>query len=98
MKAVQCLPLVQSQTIEAARRAGIELLSLPVKSAVDISSALAMARDRKVSALIVAADPLTVANGRQIIERCISMKLPAMHTVASEARLGAPMAYGIDGG
>ena len=88
--------LVQSQTGEAARRAGIELLSLPVKSADDISSALAMARDRKVSALIVAADPLTVANGRQIIERCISMKLPAMHTFASEARLGALMAYGID--
>src|ERR1051325_3926781 len=98
MKAVQCLPLVQSQTGEAARRAGIELLSLPVKSADDISSALAMAQDRKVSALIVAADPLTVANGRQIIERCKAMKLPAMHTFASEARLGAPMAYGIDGG
>src|ERR1051325_5414143 len=90
--------LLEAQTREAARRAGIELLSLPIKAADDIPSALAMAENREVSALIVAADPLTVANGRQIIERCISMKLPAMHTVASEARLGAPMAYGIDGG
>jgi len=53
-------------------------------------------KSREVSALIVAADPLTVASGRDIIERCISMKLPAMHTFASEARLGALMAYGID--
>jgi putative ABC transport system substrate-binding protein len=88
--------LLEVQTREAARRADIELVSLPVKATDDIASALATAQNREVSALIVAADPLTVGYSRQIIERCISMKLPAMHTFVSEARLGALMAYGID--
>jgi putative ABC transport system substrate-binding protein len=88
--------LLESKTGEAARTLGIELLSLPVKTASDFSPALAMAQARQASAIIVAADPLTVANGRAIMDECISMKLPAMHTFASEARLGALMSYGID--
>jgi putative tryptophan/tyrosine transport system substrate-binding protein len=88
--------LLETQTGEAARRSGIGLLSLPVRTVSDISQALDLAANRQVSALIVAADPLTVGNGGQIIERCIAMKLPAMHSFASEARLGGLMSYGID--
>jgi putative tryptophan/tyrosine transport system substrate-binding protein len=88
--------LLEGQTRQAAKEQGIELLSLPVKSADDIAAALTNIRDRKVSALIVAADPLTVANGRLIIDGCIAMKLPAMHTFVSEAKNGALMSYGIN--
>jgi putative ABC transport system substrate-binding protein len=88
--------LLEVQTREAAKARGIELLSLPIKAATDIPAALATARNENASALIVAADPLTVANGRAIIDGCISMKLPAMHTFVSEAKAGALMSYGID--
>lgn len=88
--------LLEVQTREAAKARGIELLSLPIKAATDIPVALATARNENASALIVAADPLTVANGRAIIDGCISMKLPAMHTFVSEAKAGALMSYGID--
>jgi putative ABC transport system substrate-binding protein len=88
--------LQESQTRNAAKAQGIELLSLPVKSVDDITAAMTNLGDQKVSALIVAADPLTVASGRAIVDGCISMKLPAMHTFVSEARAGALISYGID--
>jgi putative ABC transport system substrate-binding protein len=88
--------LLEIQTKEAARGLGIELLSLPIKVADDIPAALTSMRDLKVSALIVAADPLTVNNGRTIVDGCIAMKLPAIHTFVSEARNGALISYGID--
>jgi putative ABC transport system substrate-binding protein len=80
--------LLEIQTREAAKGLGIELLSLPIKAASDIPAALASARQQDASALIVAPDPLTVANGRVIVDGCISMKLPAMHTFVSEAKNG----------
>jgi putative ABC transport system substrate-binding protein len=88
--------LLQTQTKEAARTLGIKLLSLPIKAASDISPALATAHAQRASALIVAADPLTTANNRAIIEGCVSLKLPAMHTFEFEAKNGALMSYGID--
>ncbi len=69
---------------------------MPIKTANDISPALAFAHDQHASAIIVAADPLTGANNREIVERCISLKLPAIHTFPFEAKSGALIAYGID--
>jgi putative tryptophan/tyrosine transport system substrate-binding protein len=88
--------LLETQTKEAAKTLGIELLSLPIKAANDIASALAMARNQHAAAIIVAADPLTGANGRVIVEGCVSMKMPAIHTFAFETKNGALMSYGID--
>jgi putative ABC transport system substrate-binding protein len=88
--------LLEAQTKEAAQTLGIELLSLPIKTANDISPALAMAQNQHASAIIVAADPLTTGNGRAIIEGCLSLKLPAIHTFAFETKNGALMSYGID--
>lgn len=88
--------LLEVQTKAAAKAFGMELLSLPIKSVNDIPPALITARNQNVSAMIVAADPLTVVNDRMIIDGCITMKLPAIHTFVSEARNGALMSYGID--
>jgi putative tryptophan/tyrosine transport system substrate-binding protein len=88
--------LLEAQTGKAAQALGIELLSLPIKAVDDIAPALAMAHSQNASALIVAADPLTTGNGRAIVEGCIALKIPAMHTYASEAKNGALIAYGID--
>ena len=89
--------LLESQTRAAAQAHGIELLSLPIKSADDIAPALATAQGQHASAIIVAADPLTTENGRAIIDGCISRKMPAMHTFPFETKNGALVSYGIDG-
>jgi putative ABC transport system substrate-binding protein len=88
--------LLEAQTKEAAKARGIDLLSLPIKTVSDISPALLMARNQHASAMIVGADPLTAANSRAIIDGCISMKLPAIHTWVYETKNGALMSYGID--
>jgi putative ABC transport system substrate-binding protein len=88
--------LLEKQTTEAAKAAGLELLSLALKAAGDIAPALLKAEKEQATAVIVAADPLTLVNDRAIIDECLMRRLPAMHTVFFEARHGALMAYGID--
>ena len=88
--------LLEKQTTEAAKAAGLELLSLPLKAAGDIAPALAKAEREQATAVIIAADPLTLVNDRAIIDECLMRRLPAMHTFFFEARHGALMAYGID--
>jgi len=72
--------LLAKQTEEAARSLGIELLSLPLNTADDIAPALAKAESAQAQAIVVAADPLTVANARAIIDQCTARHLPSMHT------------------
>jgi putative tryptophan/tyrosine transport system substrate-binding protein len=88
--------LLAKQTEAAAKTLGIELVSLPLESGGDIAPALAKAEREQAEALVVAADPLTLADGRAIIDGCISRGLPAMHSFAFETRGGALMSYGID--
>jgi putative ABC transport system substrate-binding protein len=88
--------LLEKLTQGAAQALGIELLSLPLSTADDIEPAFAKVDSERATALIVAADPLTIANGRAIIDGCLVRDLPAMHTYVSEARIGALMSYGAD--
>jgi len=88
--------LLAQQTQEAARRLGIELLSLPLNTADDIAPALDKAGGAQIKAIVVAADPLTVANARAIIDGCTVRGLPSMHTFVFETRSGALMSYGAD--
>ena len=88
--------LLAQQTQEAARRLGIELLSLPLNTADDIAPALDKAGGVQIQAIVVAADPLTVANARAIIDGCTVRGLPSMHTFVFETRSGALMSYGAD--
>jgi putative ABC transport system substrate-binding protein len=88
--------LLATQTTEAAKAAGLELLSLPLKVADDIAPALAKAEREQVTAVIIAADPLTLTHHRAIIDECMMRKLPAMHTFVFEVRHGALMGYGVD--
>jgi putative tryptophan/tyrosine transport system substrate-binding protein len=88
--------LLASQTRDAAQTAGLELLSLRLKVVDDIAPALAKAEAEQVTAVIIAADPLTLTHHRAIIEECIARKLPAMHTFVFEVRHGALMGYGVD--
>lgn len=88
--------LVETQTRKAAQTLGIELVSLPIKTADDIAPALAIAQNKHASGIIVAAEPLTITNGRAIIEGCLERRLPSVHTYAFEAKNGALLSYGVD--
>ena len=88
--------LLAKQTEEAAKRLDIELISLPLNSADDIAPALARASVAQAQAIVVAADPLTLANARAIIDGCTTRGLPSMHSYVFETRAGALISYGVD--
>jgi putative ABC transport system substrate-binding protein len=90
--------LVFERTRLAAAKLAVELLSLPVTTAEDISSAIVKAESERAGALLIAADPLTVRNRRSIIDECLLRNLPAMHSYSFEVRDGALMSYGSDVG
>ncbi len=90
--------LVEERTRQAARALNVEILSLPVANAEDISRALASAEAERSAALLIAPDPLVVRNRRTIIDECLLRNLPAMHSYSFEVRDGALMAYGSDVG
>ena len=87
--------LLAKQTEEAAKGLRIALLSVPLNSVDDIAPALAKAESAHVQAIVVAADPLTVANARAIIDECTARGLPSIHTFVLTRR-GALMSYGAD--
>jgi putative ABC transport system substrate-binding protein len=88
--------LLAKQTGEGAKSLGIELVSLPLNTADDIAPALDEAQGAHVQAIIVAADPLTLANVGAIIDGCAARALPGMHTLEFETRRGALMSYGVN--
>jgi putative ABC transport system substrate-binding protein len=90
--------LVVERTRQAAARLKVELLSLPVTTAADISLTIAKAEYERAAALLVTTDPLTVRNSRTIIDESLLRNLPAMHNYAFEVKDGALMSYGSDVG
>ena len=90
--------LVVERTRRAAATLKVDLLSLPVTTAADISLAILKAESEHAAALLVTADPLTVRNRRTIIDQCLLRNLPAMHNYAFEVKDGALMSYGSDVG
>jgi putative ABC transport system substrate-binding protein len=80
----------RSHSIEFKRQVAQEFI------AGETLYALAKAESAKVQAIVVAADPLTVANARAIIDGCTARGLPSMHTFVFETRSGALMSYGTD--
>jgi putative tryptophan/tyrosine transport system substrate-binding protein len=90
--------LVEQRTREAAAALRVELLSLPVGSAEDISLAITTAEAERAGALLIAPDPLIVRNRQTIIDECLLRNLPAMHSYSLEVRDGALIAYGSDVG
>jgi putative ABC transport system substrate-binding protein len=90
--------LVVERTRQAAATLGVDLLSLPVATAADISLAVAKAESEHAQGLLVTADPLTVRNRRSIIDECLLRNLPAMHNFGFEVKDGALMSYGSEAG
>jgi putative tryptophan/tyrosine transport system substrate-binding protein len=79
---------------KAANALGIELVSLPLKSGVDIGPAFTIAEKEKVMAVLIEAGDVGVRFGGTIIDECLVRNLPGMHAWPFEVHNGALISYG----
>lgn len=81
---------------QASTMLKLDLVSLPVTKPEEIAVAMAKAAKERLAVLIVAPDPLTIRNRQSIIDECLIINLPTMHSFAFEVRDGALISYGGD--
>ncbi|MGC2011913.1 MAG: ABC transporter substrate-binding protein [Pseudolabrys sp.] len=82
------------QVQTAADTLGLKIVSLPVASGADITTAFTIAEKQGVTALLIDGDPLMVQFSGTIIDECLVRDLPAMHPWPFEVRNGALISYG----
>lgn len=78
----------------AADMLGLKIVSLPVASGADITTAFTIAEKEGVAAILIDGDPLMVRFSGTIIDECLVRDLPAMHPWPFEVRNGALISYG----
>jgi len=78
----------------AADTLGLKIVSLPVASGADITTAFSIAEKEGVTAILIDGDPLMVRFSGTIIDECLVRDLPAMHPWPFEVRNGALISYG----
>jgi ABC-type uncharacterized transport system substrate-binding protein len=78
----------------AAGTLGLKIVSLPVASGADITTAFTIAEKEGVTAILIDGDPLMVRFSGTIIDECLVRDLPAMHPWPFEVRNGALISYG----
>lgn len=81
---------------QASTTLKLDFVSLPVTKSDEIGAAMEKAAKERLAVLIVAPDPLTIRNRQSIIDECLVLNLPAMHSFAFEVRDGALISYGGD--
>jgi putative tryptophan/tyrosine transport system substrate-binding protein len=86
--------LVFKETRSAAQALRIEHQSVEVRNPDDFDSALATAKQQRVSALITVEDPLTVGQRKRIADFAASNRLPAMYGLKEFVNAGGLIAYG----
>jgi putative tryptophan/tyrosine transport system substrate-binding protein len=80
---------------EAARQVGQQLLVLRASSEDEIEAAFATAADRRVSGLLVAADPFMLSCRERLVALAAHYAIPAIYEVREYATAGGLMSYGI---
>jgi putative ABC transport system substrate-binding protein len=78
----------------AADTLGLKIVSLPVASGADITTAFTIAEKEGVTAILIDGDPLMVRFSGTIVDECLVRDLPAMHPWPFEVRTGALISYG----
>jgi putative ABC transport system substrate-binding protein len=86
--------IVFKETQTAARRLGIEVQSLEVRSPDDFNGAFEKARRQRPDALIEVEDPLTNSLHKRIVEFAAAEQLPSLHGVREEVEAGGLISYG----
>jgi putative ABC transport system substrate-binding protein len=79
---------------KAADALGIELVSLPLTSGLDIGAAFTLAEKEQVMAVLIESDDVTARFSGSIIDECLVRNLPAMHAWPFDVRNGALISYG----
>jgi putative ABC transport system substrate-binding protein len=90
---------VMEPTLVAVRQAasalGVQVEPFQVRSAEDFSTAIAAMVAKRMEAVVVPEDGLTVSNGKKIGKLCFTARLPAIG-FKDVAVAGGVMAYGVD--
>ena len=89
-----------SQTLEAAKALGREIVVQEVRRDIDIEKAFASFAEREVSAVMVAPDSFLAddpSRSRAIVEFASRYKMPAVYGVQFFPRIGGLMSYSADG-
>jgi putative ABC transport system substrate-binding protein len=86
--------VVFEETRAAARRLGIEVQSLEVRSADDFNGAFEKARRQRPDALIEVEDSLTNSLHKRIVECAAAEQLPSLHGIREEVETGGLISYG----
>ena len=81
---------------EAARSFGVQPSASPVRSDVEIASALAALQGEPPGGLIVMPDTFNIVHRQQIIELAARHRVPAIYPYSFAAREGGLISYGID--
>lgn len=79
---------------EAAHTMHVTLQAVPVREAVEIPAALTTITRAQPDAVLVLADPITIAHRQVIIDFAAGRRLPAMYELAVFAEAGGLAAYG----
>jgi putative ABC transport system substrate-binding protein len=79
---------------KAADTLGIELVSLPLTSGLDIGPAFTVAEKEKAMAVLIEAGGISVRFGGTIVDECLVRNLPGMHAWPFEVHNGALISYG----
>jgi putative ABC transport system substrate-binding protein len=82
------------ETQRGAQALGVGLVSLGVRTAEDLEPAYETAAGQALDALIVIADPLTVATRGRLLELSAQHRIPTMSGDLGFAQAGGLMAYG----
>jgi putative ABC transport system substrate-binding protein len=80
----------------AARSFGVQPSASPVRSDVEIASALAALQGKPPGGLIVMPDTFNIVHRQQIIELAARHRVPAIYPYSFAAREGGLISYGID--
>jgi putative tryptophan/tyrosine transport system substrate-binding protein len=79
---------------EAAARAGVQLLLLPIDVDTDLDPVFATLVKKRVNALLISADPFFNTRRAQIVALAARAKVPAMYEFREFAVAGGLMSYG----
>ena len=79
-----------------ARKLGIEVRSLPIRSSGDLSHALDEMARARVAALAIMPNPVFVTNLKQIADFCSENRLPSIFHLREYAEVGGLLSYGVD--
>ena len=80
---------------EPARTLKIDLQQFGARAKEELDDVLASMVARKMDAAVIAEDPVTIGNARQIAEKALELRLPVIG-FREIAELGGLMAYGVD--